>query len=136
MCGCFNLRRAARAVTRLYDSVLEPGGLRSTGFVSLAFIRAEGTISLPSLARALGVDRSTLTRNLRPLERQGLVRVSRAVNARMSSARVTAKGEQVLTRCVPMWKAAQARFEACVGAQRWAGVLAGLDTIARAAPGA
>lgn len=136
VCGCFNLRRAARAVTRLYDEVLEPGGLRSTGFVALAFIRAEKTITLPRLARALGVDRSTLTRNLRPLERQGLVRVSRPANARAASARVTAKGEQVLARCVPLWKVAQGRFESCVGPQRWAAVLAGLDAIARAAPDA
>ena len=134
MCGCFNLRRAARAVTRLYDQVLEPGGLRSTGFVALVLVEAEGQIALPRLASDLGIDRSTLTRNLAPLRREGLVEVVHPGVARTGTARVTAKGRAALKRCIPLWKQAQAQFEARVGADEWARLLVGLDSIVRAAP--
>lgn len=136
VCGCFNLRRAARAVTRLYDQALEPGGLRSTGFVALAVIEAEGEMSLPPLATRLGVDRSTLTRNLAPLRRDGLLEVVQHGISRTGTARVTNKGRAALKRCVPLWQNAQARFEAALGSARWAEVLKGLDAIAASVPGA
>lgn len=136
VCACFNLRRAARAVTRLYDEVLEPGGLRSTGFVAMAFIQVEGGCGLPRLARTLGVDRSTLTRNLKPLERAGYVTVTTEAGARTAVARLTAKGERALERCIPLWRSAQGRFEASVGAEGWANVLGGLNRIVASVPDA
>jgi DNA-binding MarR family transcriptional regulator len=134
VCGCFNLRRASRAVTRLYDQALEPGGLRSTGFVALTVVEAEGEMTLPKLAVRLGVDRSTLTRNLAPLRKAGLLEVVQRGVARTGTARVTAKGRAALKRCVPLWHDAQTRFEAAVGSERWQGLLAGLDVIASQVP--
>jgi DNA-binding MarR family transcriptional regulator len=134
VCACFNLRRASRAVTRLYDEVLAPGGLRATSFVALVLAQAEGQPTLPRLARALGIDRSTLTRNIKPLERDGLVQVTMAKGSRTSTIGLTPKGEKALLRCVPLWKQAQARFEASVGAERWAAMLRDLSTVMASVP--
>lgn len=136
VCACFNLRRASRAVTRLYDEVLSPGGLRSTSFVALVLIQAEGELPLPRLARALGLDRSTLTRNLKPLVRDGLVKVSRSGGTRMASIAVTPKGQKALARSIPLWQEAQRRFEASLGADHWARMLAQLSAVVAAVPDA
>jgi DNA-binding MarR family transcriptional regulator len=133
VCACFNLRRASRAVTRLFDEILGRGGLRSTQFVALVAIRAEGNPSLPRLARALGVDRSTLTRNLAPLVKSGLVEVSATPPSQTAAARLTSKGDKALVRCVPFWQEAQSRFEAKVGADTWHALLAGLTSVSSGA---
>ena len=136
VCACFNLRRAARAVTRLFDEILEPGGLRSTQFIAILAIQAEGTPTLPRLARALGVDRSTLTRNLKPLVRSGLVDTSSGLGARTTTARLTPKGLKAVARCLPLWQEAQGRFEARVGSEQWRSLLGGLSAVVSAAPDA
>ena len=133
VCACFNLRRASRAVTRLFDEILGRGGLRSTQFVALAAIRASGTPSLPKLSRSLGVDRSTLTRSLQPLIKLGLVEIDTKPPAKTGSARLTSKGESALTRCVPLWQEAQDRFEAKVGAAQWSALLGGIGEVSASA---
>jgi DNA-binding MarR family transcriptional regulator len=133
VCACFNLRRASRAVTRLFDEILGRGGLRSTQFVALVAIRLDGAPSLPRLARTLGVDRSTLTRSLAPLVKSDLVEITTAKPAQTASARLTAKGERALARCVPHWKEAQGRFEAKVGAGEWRALLGGLAAVSAGA---
>jgi DNA-binding MarR family transcriptional regulator len=127
VCACFNLRRASRAVTRFYDEILEPGGLRSTGFAALIAIQIEGVPTLPKLSRVLGVDRSTLTRNLQPLVRQGLVKIGTSAGSRTATAKLTPKGEKTLVRCIPLWQVAQGRFEGQVGPKEWQAVLASLS---------
>jgi DNA-binding MarR family transcriptional regulator len=134
VCACFNLRRASRAVTRLYDEVLAPGGLRATSFVALVMIEAEGEPTLPRLARALGIDRSTLTRNLKPLQRDGLVKVNTQPGSRTATIVLTAKGGKALLQCIPLWQAAQQRFESRVGPERWAQVLQHLSVVLAAVP--
>ena len=129
VCACFNLRRASRAVTRLFDEVLGPGGLRSTQFVALVAIHGEGGSPLPRLARTLGVDRSTLTRSLEPLERAGFVTIKTTPPARTATARVTPAGEGAIAKCVPLWKKAQTRFETKVGAANWRTLLGGLGAV-------
>ena len=136
VCACFNLRRASRAVTRLYDEVLGAGGLRSTGFVALVLIEAEGQPTLPRLARSMGLDRSTLTRNIKPLVRDGLVRVTRGSGARTSTVALTPKGEKALLRCIPLWQEAQRRFESSLGPDRWATMLQQLSAVVSAVPDA
>jgi DNA-binding MarR family transcriptional regulator len=119
ICACFQVRRVARAVTRLFDEVLEPGGLRSTQFVMLVAIRALGEPTLPALAKMLGVDRSTLTRNLAALERIGLVRRVPERSGRMSSAQLTRKGLDALGGAVPLWQKAQSRFVGNLRSHPW-----------------
>lgn len=74
---------------------------------------------LPDLARTLNVDRSTLTRNLQPLLRSGLVRTTAPRNARANNVRLTAKGRRLLERTLPLWEEAQGRFERRFGIRRW-----------------
>ena len=136
VCACFNLRRAARAVTRLYDDILGKGGLRSTQFVALVAIEASGGPTLPRLAKSLGVDRSTLTRNLKPLVRADLVKLSVSRGAKSTTARLTPKGEKALLRCLPLWRDAQTRFESKVGSREWHAMLGGLADVTAAAPDA
>ena len=119
VCACFQVRRVARAITRLFDEVLEPSGLRSTQFVMLVAIRALGEPTLPALAKMLGVDRSTLTRNLTALERSGLLNRVPERSGRMSSARLTKKGLEALAGAVPLWEKAQARFVGNLTSHRW-----------------
>ena len=133
ICACFNLRKAARAVTQLYDGILQPSGLRSTQFVLLVAIQVEGSVRLPDLACTLHVDRSTLTRNLQPLVRTGLVKTGTPRNARASTVRLTAKGRRLLTRTLPLWEEAQSRFEAKVGIRRWKEIAGELTRVVDAA---
>jgi DNA-binding MarR family transcriptional regulator len=136
VCACFNFRKASRAVTQLFDTMLQPSGLRSTQFVILVAIGAEGRPNLPDLARALNVDRSTLTRNLQPLAREGLLRVAEGRGERASTVRLTAKGERALAATVPLWAAAQARFVERLGGVRWQSMLDDLGRAVDAAHGA
>jgi len=136
VCACFNMRRASRAVTRLFDEILLRGGLRSTQFVALVAIHAGGGPSLPRLARDLGLDRSTLTRNLRPMVKAGLIEVGAAPPSQTATARLTAEGEAALERCVPLWQEAQARLEAKLGPGTWQNLLGGLDRVLISAPDA
>jgi len=131
-CACFNLRSAARSVTRLYDEVIEPSGLRSTQFVALVTIHVEQSIELPALARKLHVDRSTLTRNLGPLERDGLV--ARKTNPGGTvEVKLTTKGRRKMDRASPYWAKAQGRFEKQMGKRRWKALVGELGDALRAA---
>lgn len=113
----------ARCVSRYYDEALDPVGLRSTQFVLLALVGTDDGIGLRVLADAADLDRSTVTRNLRPLERNGWLRVRSAGPGRPSHAFLTAKGKRQLARAVPIWKRAQGRFEQAVGKRAWKGLL-------------
>jgi len=135
VCACFNFRKASRAVTQLFDSLLQPGGLRSTQFVILVRIGAQGSPNLPELARGLNLDRSTLTRNLQPLARDGLVRISGGRDERVSTVRLTPKGERKLAAMVPLWEAAQTRFVGRFGGERWAAMLEDLHRVVDVAHG-
>src|SRR5215469_6523803 len=86
-CACHKVRMAARAVTRAYDDALRPVGLRATQLAVLVAIAVEGAMSITALAKFMIMDRSTLTRNLRPLEQEGLVAVGRSIAALEASSR-------------------------------------------------
>lgn len=123
-------------MTQLFDTVLQPSGLRSTQFVILATIGAEGCPKLPDLARILNVDRSTLTRSLQPLVREGLLRLSEGRSERASNVRLTPRGERLLAATVPLWERAQARFVEQIGGRRWQAMLEDLNRVVDAAHGA
>lgn len=132
VCACFNFRKASRAVTQLFDNTLQPGGLRSTQFVILVAVAVEGAARLPELARMLNVDRSTLTRNLQPLAREGLLRVSDTRGERASSVKLTKKGERALMSTIPLWEKAQTTFVEKLGGRRWQAMLEGLNRVVAA----
>lgn len=118
-CACFSFAKAARSVTQLFNATLQPSGLRSTQFVALAVIHAEEPVGMARLAQAIVVDRSTLTRNLKPLQVAGLVAVTRPKGRRGNVVRLTAKGRRRLTEAVPLWEKAQTEFVNNIGPARW-----------------
>jgi DNA-binding MarR family transcriptional regulator len=132
VCACFNLRKASRAVSKLFDDTLQPIGLRSTQFVTLLAIFLNEPIGLSALSREMVADRSTLTRNLNVLEREGVIR-SKPSRGRARLYTLTDKGRRVLADGVPLWEKAQTRFVEQLGAKNWSGMLAGLDAAVRAA---
>ena len=75
-CTCFNLRKATRAVTQLFDEALKPCGLYATQFTLLAAISSQENVTITELSKTLVMDRTTLTRNLNPLQKSGWVEVT------------------------------------------------------------
>ena len=120
-CTCFRLRSLTRRVTQLYDQVLAPSGLTVTQYSLLAHaLRQDAAPTVSELAQQLFTDRTTLTRNLKPLVDAGLVNVADGTDARSKAVRVTAKGRSAFRAARPLWKEAQARLRAQAGDRRLA----------------
>jgi DNA-binding MarR family transcriptional regulator len=135
-CVCFNLRKAARAVTQVYDATLAPSGVRVTQFTVLVALSLSEQLSLSQIAERLVMDRTTLTRNLRPLERDGLVRIERGPDRRERYMRLTAAGRKRLDRTMPLWRRAQARVMETMGEDAWRALRDGLHRITSSVRGA
>ena len=132
-CACQKVRVAARAVTRAYDEALRPVGLRATQLAVLVAVGIEGAVSIAALAKLMGMDRSTLTRNLRPLEREGLVAVGLEGWRRSRTLEITNKGRSRLREALPHWKRAQDTLRRKLGNQNWVRVHDDLDQLISAA---
>ena len=115
-CYCASLRAAARKATALYDAALAPAGVNVAQYGLLRRVERRGTVSLTELGRLSELDRSTVGRNARVLERLGLVRLATADDQREAAVSLTEKGVETLCRAAPMWEAAQARVEGALGA--------------------
>jgi DNA-binding MarR family transcriptional regulator len=117
VCTNAALRRAARNIGRLYDEALAPSGLRATQFGLLAQIRALDGPSMRALAEEMVMDLSALGHTLKPLVRDGLVKiVIDGEDRRVKRVALTAKGAATLDKARPLWRAAQRRLEEIVGA--------------------
>ncbi|HEX3497053.1 MAG TPA: MarR family winged helix-turn-helix transcriptional regulator [Methylocella sp.] len=114
-CICATLRRATRAVTAAYDAALAPAGLRITQFGVLRRLALLGPLPVTRLAADAALDRSTMGRNLNPLERRGLVRIEvGTVDQRERVVYLTAAGEAAIEAALPYWRKAQERIAALV----------------------
>lgn len=132
LCTCFAVRRAARHITQAYDGHLAPTGLRTTQYSLLNALAVNGPGSLMAVARRMGLDRTTLGRNLRPLERDGLVSIAVAPQDRRGRLlTITAAGQERLGQARTCWAAAQAAFEARYGTTETHSLHATLDAVAR-----
>lgn len=115
-CTCSQLRRAARRVSRYYDLCLAATGLKSTQYTLLGFLGSEGPMTMASLANAMTMDRATIGHNLRPLERDGLVRIRISEEDRRARrVTITDRGESALLAAYPAWKRARSGFESAFG---------------------
>lgn len=129
-CACFNLRKASRTVTQLYDEILQPSGLLATQFTLLVAIAIAGSVTITRLAEKLVMDRTTLTRNLKPLERQGLIEIAPGQDQRTRVVTLTASGREALAKAIPLWEQAQASVVEGLGQNRWSTLLSNLaDTV-------
>jgi DNA-binding MarR family transcriptional regulator len=133
-CACTAVRRTARSMTRAYDDAIRPSGLRVTQFSLL--VAAEpcgGALKLSEIADILGLERTTVTRDLRPLEKRGLVTVESGQDRRARIVRVTDAGRRTMTDAMPRWRAAQAKLLAGDAADSWPRIAEGLGRLADAA---
>ncbi len=128
-CLCFNLRKAARAITRIYDGALAPVGLKATQFTVLQIAGEAGGTAMSRLAGRLGMDRTTLTRNLQPLEKLGLISTGAGRDRRERSIRVTEAGREVLEQALPLWESAQSRLYSALGPVAFVSLLDRLDSV-------
>ena len=135
-CTCMRMRRATRRVTQIYDRALEPSGLTVSQFGLLAYLlgasRAPSNASsIGTIAEWLGMDPTTLNRNLKPLVAKSLVRnAADSTDGRVRVVRITEKGRRALLKAVPFWQDAQARVDKTLGPQATADLNELLDTSA------
>lgn len=115
--GCINfiVRRTSRTIARHYDDALRPIGLRTTQFNVLSVLAQMGATSLGDLARVMAMERSALSRNLKPLERQGFIAIKPGQDKRTRAAQVTTRGLRKLNKALPVWIAAQKELESTIG---------------------
>ena len=132
-CACHRVRTASRAVTRAYDEALRPVGLRATQLSVLAAVAAEEAMSITALANLMGMDRSTLTRNLRPLEAEGLVALGNEGWRRSRMLTLTKLGRSRLGEALPLWSKAQQALKRKLGDRAWNDVRGVLDHLIEAA---
>ena len=128
-CLCFNLRRTARAITQTYDAALAPLGLKATQFTVLQITAAAGGAPMSRLARQLGMDRTTLTRNLQPLEKKGLILLAAGKDRRERMVSLAEEGKELLTRATPAWESAQSRLYSALGPVAFSSLLDRLDSV-------
>ena len=116
-CNCLALRQAARHISQIYDGYLASEGLRTTQFSVLAKLNRLGPLSINELAKSMVMDRTTLGRAIRPLERDRLLTIGAGDDGRTRSLRLTATGEARLKAAAVKWREAQKEFEMAFGAR-------------------
>jgi DNA-binding MarR family transcriptional regulator len=118
-CNCFAIRQAARYVSQLYERHMGEVGLTSAQFTLMASIASKPGVQMAELADSMVMDRTTLVRALKPLQRDGIVEAEQQTrSSRAVGLKLTAAGKQLLTKGVEQWQAAQAEFEQKYGEKR------------------
>jgi DNA-binding MarR family transcriptional regulator len=118
-CNCLAVRAAARHVTQFYDQHLASAGLRTSQFSVLAKLRRAGPLTINALAEDMVMDRTTLGRNILPLQRDGLIRITRArSDRRAKELHLTEEGVRRYRAAAKGWLTAQTKFESTFGADR------------------
>jgi len=128
-CMCTHVRKATRVITQLYDTLLEPSGLRITQFIVLVAIVLFEQETMMHLAEQLAMDRSALAHTLRSLENLGLLTIVPGSDRRTRVVRLTEQGRQAVLRTLPYWRQAQEQMMARFGEQQIRLLLASLKPI-------
>jgi DNA-binding MarR family transcriptional regulator len=129
-CTCFNVRRAGRLITQFFDAEIRRFGLRPTQTPILGALQAKNNWGMAELSQWLGMERTTLLRNLRPLQRDGLVRIKRADRGGHVEVEITKKGRAGLAEIHPAWRSAQKKVVAILGEERWSSIIRDLQKVA------
>jgi DNA-binding MarR family transcriptional regulator len=130
-CASLNFRRTARAVTRMYDTAMQDSGVRSTQFAILVGVAKTQPVSMGTLAKVLVLDRTTLTRSLRLLQKEGMITISKRSAMRQRFLELTPAGEKALQRSLPLWRDVHAQFVSAVGSDYWLKLRSELENLAR-----
>lgn len=115
---CFNLRRASRLITQVYDEAIRTTGFRTTQLALLGATTYCQPMTVSCLAECVGMDRTTLTRNLRPLEKKGLVKVLVGNDRREREVVLTVKGKELMNRVLPIMKKVHDKITNLLGQAR------------------
>lgn len=132
-CVALTLKKATRAVTRRFDELLASSGLRSTQTAILLKLVVGGPLKLTDLANRLVMDKSTMSRNIRPLEELGLIK-KQAVNGKRKHIFITPKGEKILEEVFPLWHKAQNEVLNSIKLQKWEEMSGTLSKISEYSP--
>lgn len=130
-CTCHHLRMATRAVTQFYDTRLRATGLRGTQFSVLAAVNEVGPVPVTGLAQRLMMDRTTLTRDIKPLQKRGLIDVNQGADRRVRLLSLTEEGHRAFEAAVPLWEAAQEEIYQSLGKKTWKRLMENLDQTAK-----
>ena len=128
-CCCFNMRKVMRAVTQFFDRHLEPAGIRATQFTLLVALYTTSAKTLTEIAESLVMDRTTLTRNLKPLEKLGLISTLQPLDKRSKAYALTEKGSQVVDQGIPLWRSAQNSVVSALGDESYKLLVGELDKV-------
>lgn len=130
-CLAGNLRRLSRAVSKAYDEALRPSGLRGTQFNLMTAIILMGPVTISKLAEVLAMDRTTLTRNLGPLQKQKLIDISPGDDLRIRIVAMTEEGNQMYQQAISLWSSVQDEIENKLGKQLVKSLLSDLKAAAK-----
>ena len=117
-CACATLRKTSRTLTRMYDEALKPSGLLATQYIVLVAIQKDQPATIGQLAETLVMDRTTLTRNLKPLEKSGLIASGRGEDQRMHVVSLSLKGKTAVEKAFPLWRTVQSHVARTLGPKR------------------
>jgi len=129
LCPAFNIRAASRVITQLFDEILKPSGLQITQFAVLVGVATLDSPTINQLADGLVLDRTTLSRNLKPLEKLGLIKISSGDDKRTSVVELTPKGKSVMNKTLPYWEKARATVSEEFGKKHLDGLLKDLASV-------
>jgi len=131
-CVCFNLRWVTRAVTQFFDAEMRRHGIRPTQGTILLALNAKESWTMAELSDCLGLERTSLVRNLQPLQRDGLVTADGGGRGIRVELAITAKGRKQVEKFMPAWESAQSTAVQVLGEKRWSALLADLEKVASA----
>lgn len=117
-CLCTGLRQAAHTMTEIYDEALALSGLKITMFRVIRRLSEADEPTISELAKIVGLDRSSLGRNLKVLERDRLVTFVGGTDERSKVVRLTSKGRKALETALPLWRGVQKRMKSILGAEK------------------
>jgi len=131
-CVCFNLRWVTRSITQFFDGEMRRHGIRTTQGTVLLALNARQSWSMAELSDWLGMDRTTLVRNLRPLQRDGFVQAAGGGRGNRVELAITPEGRNQIEKLMPAWRSAQRAVVETLGEKRWSAILSDLQTAALA----
>jgi len=128
-CTCFNLRKASRIVTQYFDDSMRSIGLRGTQFTLLANTFAYSPITVTRMAEIMVTDRTTLGRNLLPMEKSGLIKVEPGDDRRTRIVKITDAGKRKLQEAYPLWKETQENIKQKMGLENWSSMISNISNL-------
>jgi DNA-binding MarR family transcriptional regulator len=128
-CMGLHIRRASRIITQVYDAALRPVELVVSQFTLLAAIHLFESVPITRLAQELFMDQTTLTRNLKLLEKRGFVAIEPGDDRRVKWISLTTEGQRILAEALPLWEQAQAEVKRHFGQQDWQTLLSLLSEV-------